>query len=194
MDRYSILFILYLTLMIAACMPAASSLIKVVPPTSTLTSIPTKAAPCITPIVVATESPQPTITPSPTISKNRTEVSYYVVQVDDTLSGIAKRYNLSPESILFLNSLVSPGALVTGTTLVIPPMDSFYYTWEEGESLPKVDHRFDVSILSIVNWQENEIDGQIEQIQPGTSLFIPSGKIPYKEWSVPVLTTTLTPP
>ena len=85
-------------------------------------------------------------------------------------------------------------ARVTGTTLVIPPMDGFYYTWKEGESLPKVAHRFDVSILSIMNWQENEMDGQIEQIQPGTSLFIPGGKIPYREWSVPVPTTTLTPP
>ena len=125
---------------------------------------------------------------------DRTEITYYVVQESDTLSDIAKRYNLSPESILFSNSFVSLSALETGTTLIIPPKEGFYYTWEEGASLPDIAHRFDVSILSIVNWQGNEMDGQIEEIQPGTSLFIPGGQIPYRKWHEAFPTTTLTPP
>lgn len=190
MYRHSVLFIFSLTLILAACMPAVSPLVTAIPPTST----PAKVAASETPFVVATEVPPPTIIPSPTISKDRTEVDYYVVKDGDKLSDIAKRYNLSPESILFSNSFVSPSALETGITLVIPPMEGFYYTWEEGESLPDIAHRFDVSILSIVNWQGNEMDGQIGEIQPGTSLFIPGGQIPYREWHEAVPTTTLTPP
>jgi spore germination protein len=123
----------------------------------------------------------------------RSEVDYYVVKDGDELSNIAQHFNLSPESILFSNFEDSPSALVSGTTLVIPPMDGFYYTWKEGESLPKVAHRFGVSILSIVNWSGNGLDGRIEDIQPGTMLFIPGGKIPYLEWSAPVPTSTPTP-
>ena len=120
----------------------------------------------------------------------RSDIDYYVVKDGDELSSIAQHFNLSPESILFSNFEDSPGALESGTTLVIPPIDGFYYTWKEGETLPKVAYRFGVSILSSVDWPGNGLDGQIEEIQPGTTLFIPGGTIPYLEWSAPVPTST----
>jgi LysM repeat protein len=185
---YKSIFLLSLTLIIAACMPVASPIIIVVPPTSTLTPTPTEVAASEIPVIVTTATQPQTVTPTPTISGERTEVDYYVVKEGDKLSDIAERYNLSPESILFSNFQVPPDTLDPGTTLLIPPIDGLYYTWQEGESLPKIAHRFDVSILSIVNWQGNNLGGHIEEIQPGTTLFIPGGKIHHLEWSAPVPT------
>jgi LysM repeat protein len=192
--KLKVLSIVILTLILAACMPVASPLVFVIPPTSTLTSTPTETSTKIPPTVTPTDPLPDSTTPSPTVPQERTELVNYVVQDGDTLSSIAEHFSLSLESILFSNSGISPHDLDPGTTLVIPPMDGFYYTWESGETLPKVAHQFDVSILSIVDWHGNGLDRRIDEIEPGTTLFIPGGKISYLKWSLASQSTTPIPP
>lgn len=134
-----------------------------------------------------TDIPIPTDTRSPEIVETRSEVIYHVVQDGDTLLGIAEKYNLSPESILYSNFEIQPHTLEYGKTLVIPPIDGFYYTWKEGEVLPVVAHRFGVSIISILTWSENGLDRELKEIEPGTILFIPGGKNPYFDWNTPTV-------
>jgi len=73
-------------------------------------------------------------------------------------------------------------------------VDGFYYTWEDGETLPKVAHQFDVSILSIVDWDANGLDGQIDEIEPGPTLFIPGGKISFLKCILASQSTTPSKP
>lgn len=185
---------IFLILILAACLPTTSPLDDGIPPTSTVSSnqtvIRTDTPPTIAPAALL---PSPTIN-SPSISEDRTDVIHYVIKNGDSLSSIAQRFSLSLESVLFSNSGVSPQDLEPGTTLVIPPVDGFYYTWEEGETLPKIAHQFDVSILSIVDWHGNGLDGQIDEIEPGTTLFIPGGKISYLKWNLASQSTTPIPP
>jgi LysM repeat protein len=194
MYRLRALSIIFLTLILAACMPVAAPLIVVIPPTPVESSSPTEENTDILPTITPTVSPPQPITPSPTAPQERTDVIHYVVQNGDSLSSIAEHFSLSLESVLFSNSSISPDNLEPGTTLVIPPMDGFYYTWEDGETLPKIAHRFDVSIHSIVDWHGNGLDGQIDDIDPGTSLFIPGGKISYLKWTLANQSTTPIPP
>ncbi len=58
-----------------------------------------------------TPSPIPEETPAPTL---------YIVQAGDTLSGIARAYNVSIEELMEANHLVDPNLLYVGQTLVIP--------------------------------------------------------------------------
>jgi hypothetical protein len=72
------------------------------------------------------------------------------------LSGVTEHFSLSLENVLFSNSGISPHNLEPGTNLVIPPLDGFYQTSEDGETLPKVAHQFNVSIHWIVSWHERD--------------------------------------
>jgi LysM repeat protein len=186
--------ILFLTLLSTACMPEASPLIEGKQPTSTTSSGQTKANTSIPPTTSPIDPRLSTATPRPTVVLERIDVIHYVVQDGDSLSSIAEHFSLSLESVLFSNTGITPYDLEPGTTLVIPPVDGFYYTWEGGETLSKVAHQFDVSILSIVDWQGNGLDGQIGEIQPGTTLFIPGGKISYLKWNLASQSTTPIPP
>lgn len=194
MYRLSVYPIIFLALFLAACMPVASPLIVIIPPTQQISPTPTETSTKALPTSTPTHSPSVTSTPSPTISHERTDAIHYIVQDGDTLSSIAEHFSLSLESVLFSNSGISPDMLESGTTLVIPPVDGFYYTWEDEETLAKIAHQFDVSILSIVNWHGNQLDGKIDEIEPGTSLFIPGGKISYLKWTLANQSTTPVPP
>jgi len=81
-------------------------------------------------------------------------------------------------------------------TLVIPPIDGFYYLMKDGEDLPEVAHRFGVSIISILSWPENGLDPEIEDVEPGKNLFIPGGKNTHFDWSTakPPIETVSPPP
>ena len=186
--------IIFLTLGLAACTPVASPLIVVLSATTYPTLTPTQTRTAIAPPLMSTESPPKPLMPSPTAPIDRTDVVHYVVQDGDTLTSIAEYFSLSLESVLFSNSGISPHNLNPGATLVIPPIDGFYYTCEDGETLPKIAHQFDVSILSIVKWQGNDLNGQIDDIEPGTTLFIPGGKISYLKWRLLNPSPTPSPP
>ncbi len=180
-----VLFIFSLSLTIAACSSSESPSPITTTPTSTLTSTPTIITTNTATLAVPTDTPIPTDTRSPEIVEIRAEVTYHVAQDGDTLLGIAEKYNLSPESILYSNFEIKPHTLESGKNLVIPPIDGFYYTWKEGEMLPVVAHRFGVSIISILTWSENGLDRELKEIEPGTIIFIPGGKNFSFDWNPP---------
>ena len=71
-------------------------------------------------------------------------ISYKVVR-GDSVFGIAKQYNIKPESILYSNEETlndNPSNLTPGMVLTIPPEDGLLYTWEEGDSIEDVANQF----------------------------------------------------
>jgi LysM repeat protein len=65
----------------------------------------------------------------------RTEVITYTVQTGDTIFGIAEKYGLKPETILWGNYYVladNPDNLVPGEVLNILPMNGTYHRWSAG--------------------------------------------------------------
>jgi LysM repeat protein len=128
-------------------------------------------------------------------SRPRLDMIQYVVQQGDTLFGIAEKFGLEPESVLWGNFDVlqdDPHRLKPGQELSIPPIDGTIYVWHEGDGLNGVADFFHVAAQEIIDWPGNQIDPSIDlanpQIDPGTMLMIPGGTREIVTWSAPRIT------
>jgi len=116
-------------------------------------------------------------------SRPRLDVLKYVVQAGDSLFGIAEKFGLKPETLLWGNYDVladDPHALQPGQELDVLPVDGTSHAWIEGESLAKVAEFFGVTAQDILDWPGNNLDPEIDVNNPsivsGTLLVIPEGK------------------
>ena len=116
--------------------------------------------------------------------KNGT-VSVYVVREGDTLSGIAKLFDVSPNTILWANDISRASSLKVGQILTILPVTGVRYTVKKGDTLASVAKRFGGDAGEIANF--NGIEGSSLAI--GDELIIPDGEI-----SAPAQTRTASEP
>ncbi len=136
---------------------------------------------------------EPHITPAPTVDA-RTEVTTYIVEAGDTIFGIADKFGLKPETVLWANRYIigdTPDGLSIGVELFILPMDGVYHRWSEGEGLNGVASFYGVSPDDIVNYPGNDLSSETvgdysnPNIPPGTMLVVPGGERPTVAWIVP---------
>lgn len=129
--------------------------------------------------------------------KPRFQVSKYTVQTGDTIFGIAEKFNLKPETILWGNyyTLVDdPHRLTPGQELNILPVDGVYYEWHAGDGLNTVARFYGVEPEDIVNFPGNNLnvetvgDFSAPNIEPGTWLVVPGGSREFVSWSAPRIT------
>lgn len=166
-----------------------------------LTTTPTQVAPDLPPITSGNEfeSGIPRLaqvhTNIPT--RPRTEVVTYIVEPGDTVFGIAEKFGLRPETVLWGNYLTladNPHALVAGQELNILPVDGTYHRWSEGEGLNGVAQGYSVTPEEIIEWKGNNLspetlgDWSHPNIEPGTFLVVPGGHRAYVTWSAPQIT------
>jgi murein DD-endopeptidase MepM/ murein hydrolase activator NlpD len=127
-------------------------------------------------------------------SRPRDEVSLYTVQPGDTLFGIAQKFGLRPETLLWSNQLIlgdNPHQLLIGQTLNILPVDGAYYRWSAGDSLTGVARFFNVQPEAIIRLPANHLDEATlgdwaaPDIEPGAWLVIPGGQRAFINWSMP---------
>jgi spore germination protein len=93
----------------------------------------------------------------------------HVIQRGETLTGISRAYGSTVNDIVEANAIPNPNNLVTGQTLVIPIVGSFYWV-QPGDSLYSIARRFNM------NYQELARINQIPVNQPlrvGLRLYIP---------------------
>jgi murein DD-endopeptidase MepM/ murein hydrolase activator NlpD len=126
-------------------------------------------------------------------------IAYRVLQ-GDSLFGIAKQYDIKPDSILYSNEATlndNPSNLSPGMELVIPPVDGLTYTWKDGDTLDDVANKFkgdlnedenidelDAAILrdAIVSWPSNNLDLTDPVIKAGQVIMIPGGHRELISW------------
>jgi murein DD-endopeptidase MepM/ murein hydrolase activator NlpD len=127
-------------------------------------------------------------------SRPRTEVIKYTVQKGDTLFGIAEKFGLKPETILWGNQFVlgdNPHNIRPGQELNILPVDGTYHRWSEGDGLNGVADFFNVTPEDIIDYPGNHLDPETlgdwahPNIEPGTWLVIPGGSRAFVSWSAP---------
>ncbi len=132
-------------------------------------------------------------------ARPRTEIITYTVQSGDTIFGIAEKFNLKPETILWGNYytlLDIPENLQVGVVLNILPVDGVYHKWSKGEGLNGVAKGYHVTPDVIVNWPGNHLDANAvgdfshPNIDPGTWLVVPGGHRELVSWSAPRITRT----
>lgn len=121
-------------------------------------------------------------------SRPRQDVVLYTVVVGDSVFGIAKKYNIKPETVLWANYDLlkdSPEALSPGMELNIPPIDGVYYKWLEGDSLEVIAAQYKTTVDDILNWPGNKLDLAAPSIQADTWIMLPNGEREFRTWVVP---------
>ena len=129
-------------------------------------------------------------------SRPRVDIIEYTVQPGDTVFGIAEKFGLKPETILWGNYDVladDPHRLRPGQVLRILPVDGTYYEWHAGDSFRAVAKYFGVEPETIVAFPGNHLDPETFDIdhpdlKPGTPLIIPGGRREFVTWSAPRIT------
>lgn len=127
------------------------------------------------------------------VAEESNEIRSYVVQQGDTIFGIADKFGLTPETVLWSNRYIigdTPDGLVPGIELVILPENGVYHMWSEGEGLNGVASFYGVDPDVIVNYPLNELDPAVvgdyanPNIEPGKMLVVPGGTRPSVAWVV----------
>ena len=128
-------------------------------------------------------------------SRPREKVEKYTVVEGDTLFGIAEKFGLKPETILWGNYYIlldDPHALKPGQELNILPVNGTYHEWQQGEGLSAISTYYGVKPEDIINYPANNLDpaniGDFANpnIAPGTWLVIPNGRREFVSWSAPL--------
>lgn len=135
-------------------------------------------------------------------NRPRNEISTYTVQDGDTVFGIAEKFGLEPQTILWGNYeilLDDPHSLKPGQELNILPVDGVYWQWLGGLSFGSWAEFYGVTAADIIEYPGNNIDaksiGDYENanIPVETWLIIPNGKREFVSWSAPLGVTRENP-
>jgi murein DD-endopeptidase MepM/ murein hydrolase activator NlpD len=135
-------------------------------------------------------------------SRPRQEVIKYTVVEGDTVFGIAEKFGLKPETVLWGNYYIlldDPHALKAGQELNIMPLDGTYHEWQSGEGLNGISEYYGVTPEDIINYPANNLDpatiGDFANptIAPGTWLVVPGGHREFVSWSAPLGVTRENP-
>ncbi len=137
-------------------------------------------------------------------TRPREELVKYTVEDGDTVFGIAEKFGLKPETVLWGNYgllLDSPHSLKPGQELIILPVDGVYWQWvaDNKGGLPAFAKYFGVQTEDILNLPANHLDPAVvgdvnnPNIPDGTWLVIPGGKRDFISWSAPLGVTRADP-
>jgi len=121
-------------------------------------------------------------------NRPRQDVGEYIVVAGDSVFGIAKKFNVKPETVLWANYEQlqdSPHELSIDMVLNIPPIDGVYYQWQENDTFESVAVEFKASLKDIMNWPGNRLDLVNPDVKVGQWVMIPGGSREFRTWVVP---------
>jgi len=98
----------------------------------------------------------------------------YQVQPGDTLSSIAQRFGVSPETVQWANGMANPNNLSVGQTLTVLPMAGVSHQVKPGESLSSIAALYGVPVASIADC--NGIDERA-LLQVGQTILVPGARL-----------------
>lgn len=99
-------------------------------------------------------------------------ISIYIVREGDTLSSIAKLFDIPQNTILWANDLTSKSVIKPGDKLTILPMPGLTYTVKKGDTIAGIAKRFNADSGEIASY--NNIDDTTLAV--GTEILIPDGE------------------
>ena len=108
------------------------------------------------------------------------QISVYIVHEGDTLSQIAKMFEVSPNTILWANDIPRKSSLKVGQKLVILPVNGIQYTIKKGDTINKIAKNYSADADEIRDYN----DVQDSSLSVGDVIIIPNGEVP-----TPVITT-----
>ncbi|MCL5676093.1 MAG: M23 family metallopeptidase [Patescibacteria group bacterium] len=146
------------------------------------------------------ESPSSVLNPVTSVSqietstqisqKPRDKVETYTVKGGDTLSSIAKNFNITVDTIRWANPDSVPTdktLLHPGDKLQIPPVTGIVHKVKSGDTIYSIAKKYAVSAQNIVNYPFNTFaDDETFALAIGTDIIVPDGVMPEEQPSAPV--------
>ncbi len=108
-----------------------------------------------------------------------TQISTYTVSSGDTLSSVAKMFNVSINTILWANGLTGRSVLKQGQVLVILPISGITYTVKSGDSLQAIAKKYggdhpNETLSDILDYNDITI---ASSLNVGQKIIIPSAEL-----------------
>jgi LysM repeat protein len=102
------------------------------------------------------------------------QISTYIVRQGDTISGVAKMFKVTTNTILWANDLSSKSSLKEGQTLVILPISGITYTIKKGDTIKGIALRYKADVQDILNYNDITIG---TPIVAGQTLILPDAEL-----------------
>ena len=99
--------------------------------------------------------------------------SKYIVQEGDSIGGIADKFGISVETMLWANQIDDPNSIMPGTELVVLPVSGLLYTVQSGDTILSIAERFSADPDEVM--MANGIDDP-QALQIGDKIVMPGGK------------------
>lgn len=109
--------------------------------------------------------------------KPRDKVEDYTVKGGENLATIAKRFDISVDTIKWANDLKND-LIKPGQTLKIPPVTGIVHKVESGETIYTIAKKYNTNAQNIVNFPFNDFaDLDTFALTTGQTLYVPDGTI-----------------
>lgn len=111
----------------------------------------------------------------------REEISTYRVENGDTIYGIAAKFGLDPETIIWSNPDLekAPDLLDIGQELTILPVNGVYHQVGEGDTVESLASTFKADPAAIINDPLNKLDPDNPVLISGQWVVVPGGSKPF---------------
>jgi len=115
------------------------------------------------------------------VEQSRTEIQVYTVEAGDTISGIAAKFGLYPETIIWANPDLeqNPDWLSIGEQLRILPVDGVYHQVGGSDTIEAIAGTYKSDPQAIIDHPLNGIDPENPVIQIGQWVLVPGGSKPF---------------
>ncbi len=114
-------------------------------------------------------------------AKPRDKVVEYTVLGGDTISSIAKKFNVSVDTIKWANNLKTE-TIKPNQELKIPPVTGIVHKVQSGENVYTIAKKYSTDAQKIVNFPFNDFaDLDTFALTPGQTLIIPDGILPVEQ-------------
>lgn len=107
--------------------------------------------------------------------ENRNTIVEYIVEQGDTLLGIAEKFNISLNTLLWANNLNKSSTIKPGQKLIIPPVSGVIHYVKSGDTISEIAKIYKAKIEEIVEF--NQLADE-NDIYIGDILVVPNGVIP----------------
>lgn len=125
---------------------------------------------------------KPSIIPGAQVGAERKEIIVYLVQVGDTIGGIAEAFGLNINTVLWENNLSFRSYIRPGDSLRILPVDGISHEVRRGDTLAKIAKTYEGDLTRVIEF--NKL-ADASDITIGQKIVIPGGKKPVPIYRAP---------
>lgn len=104
----------------------------------------------------------------------RIKITEYTIESGDTLYSIAKKFNISLNTVLWANKLTAFSTIRPGNKLMILPVSGIAHQIKKGDTISAIAKKYNVTADKILTYNQIISD---DQLTIGQNLIVPGGEI-----------------